>query len=265
MNSKKIEGTKSKEKRHRRREIILILVFFAFFALFFYFRTQIFSLGFRIPVTRNILVVSLILLIILFLYLVFRILRNIVKLILERRKKVLGSKLRTKLVLAFILFSFVPTLLLFSIATGVITKSIESWFSVQVEGSLQESLVVAQLYYENTSNNALYYARQISGHLIREKLLDKQKQTQLTDFLREKRVEYNLEVVEVISSQFPKPVQVHGPVLPPGAIPPMETKILDEALRGKEVWKNQSVGQGDLIRAVVPISSPQNPREVLGV
>jgi hypothetical protein len=82
--------------------------------------------------------------------------------VFEKKKKVLGSKLRTKLVLAFITLSLVPTILLFFIATRFITSSIERWFSIQVEGSLQESLVVAQIYYQNASNNALYYARQMS-------------------------------------------------------------------------------------------------------
>ncbi len=49
------------------------------------------------------------------------------------------------------------------------------------------------------------------------------------------------------------------------SFPPVESKVLQEALRGKEVTKIQSVGQGDLIRGLVPIFSPQNPREVIGI
>jgi two-component system nitrogen regulation sensor histidine kinase NtrY len=260
------EPGKNKDQKRRRREIIVIFFLLILIGLLFYFQTHVSRWGDQIPIANNILVISLIgLNIILLLLLVFLILRNVVKLIFERKKKVLGSKLRTKLVLAFIALSLVPTILLFFIATQFITSSIERWFSIQVEGSLQESLVVAQLYYQNTSNNALHYARQISQGLIRQGLMEKPNQVVLYDFLKSKRTEYNLAAVEIISHQLGKPILVSGPNLPTTSFPPLESKILQETFRGKEVTKIQSLGQGDLIRGLVPIFSPQNPREVSGV
>jgi two-component system nitrogen regulation sensor histidine kinase NtrY len=260
------EPGKNKDQKRRRREIIVIFFLLILIGLLFYFQTHVSRWGEQIPIANNILVISLIgLNIILLLLLVFLILRNVVKLIFERKKKVLGSKLRTKLVLAFIALSLVPTILLFFIATQFITSSIERWFSIQVEGSLQESLVVAQLYYQNTSNNALHYARQISQGLIQQGLMEKPNQVVLYDFLKSKRTEYNLAAVEIISHQLGKPILVSGPNLPTTSFPPLESKILQETFRGKEVTKIQSLGQGDLIRGLVPIFSPQNPREVSGV
>ncbi len=267
MNLKIVEEPgKNKDQKRRRREIIVIFFLLILIGLLFYFQTHVSRWGDQIPIANNILVISLIgLNIILLLLLVFLILRNVVKLIFERKKKVLGSKLRTKLVLAFIALSLVPTILLFFIATQFITSSIERWFSIQVEGSLQESLVVAQLYYQNTSNNALHYARQISQGLIQKGLMEKPNQVVLYDFLKSKRTEYNLAAVEIISHQLGKPILVSGPNLPTTSFPPLESKILQETFRGKEVTKIQSLGQGDLIRGLVPIFSPQNPREVSGV
>ena len=63
----------------------------------------------------------IILLIILLVYLVFR---NIAKLLMERRQNAIGAKLRTKLVLAFVGLSLVPTMLLFFVSAGFITNSI---------------------------------------------------------------------------------------------------------------------------------------------
>ncbi len=259
------EQGKSKEQTRRRREIILILFLLATVGLLFYFQKHLPELGIQIPITNNILIISLIgLNIILLLLLVFLILRNVVKLVFERKKKVLGSKLRTKLVLAFITLSLVPTILLFFIAIHFITSSIENWFSIQVEGSLQESLVVAQLYYQDSSNNALYYARQISQSLAQQRLMEKRSPVLLADFLKAKRTEYNLGGIEILTQQQGKPVAVYGPNMPVSHWPPLESKIIQEALRGKEVTKIQSVGQGDLIRGLVPIFSSQNPREVIG-
>ncbi len=246
----------------------MIIIFFllALIGLLFYLQTHVPFWGDQIPLANNILVVSLISLnIILLLLLVFLILRNVVKLIFERKKKVLGSKLRTKLVLAFICLSLVPTILLFFIATYFITSSIERWFSIQVESSLQESLVVAQLYYQNTSNNALYYARQISQGLIQQRLLEKANQVFLPNFLKTKRTEYNLGAVEIISDRIGKPLLISAPNLPAVSFPPLESKVLQETLGGKETTKIQSLRQGDLIRALVPIVSSQVPREVMGV
>jgi two-component system nitrogen regulation sensor histidine kinase NtrY len=269
VNPKRVENQeqgKSKGQRRRRRELITIFLLLALIGFLFYLQTHVPLWGDQIPVANNILVISLISLnIILLLLLVFLILRNVVKLIFERKRKVLGSKLRTKLVLAFISLSLVPTILLFFIATYFITSSIERWFSIQVESSLQESLVVAQLYYQNTSNNALYYARQISQGLIHQRLLEKANQVFLPDFLKEKRTEYNLGAVEIISDQLEKPLLISGPNLPTASFPPLEGKVLQETLRGKETTKIQSLRQGDLIRALVPLLSPQNPREVMGV
>jgi two-component system, NtrC family, nitrogen regulation sensor histidine kinase NtrY len=267
VNPKKIEEEgKSKEQRRRSREILIIFILLGLVALLFYFQTHASYWGTQIPIANNILVLSLIgLNIILLLLLVFLILRNIVKLIFERRKKVLGSKLRTKLVLAFIFLSLAPTILLFFISTHFITSSIESWFSVQVEGSLQESLVVAQLYYQNTSDNALYYARQISQGLAQQNLIEKQDRTLLSEFLKMKSLEYSLEAIEILLNQVDPPLTVFRIHPPPTNLPPLESKILQEVLKGKESTKIQSVGQGDLIRGLVPIFSAVDPNKVAGV
>jgi len=257
---------KDKAAKRRRREIILIFLLLGIVWLLFFFQTHVSQLTDQIPVASNILVISLIgFNIILLLLLVFLILRNVVKLVFERKKKVLGAKLKTKLVLAFITLTLVPTMVLFFIAIHFITSSIENWFSIQVEGSLQESLVVAQVYYQDQAGNALYHARHMSQAVTQQRMLDKGNQELLAGYLRAKQAEYNLGAVELSSPQFTSPLLIRSPNLASVTFPPLESKVLQEAIRGKEATKIQSVGQGDLIRGLVPIFSPQNPREVIGV
>ena len=256
----------SKKTRRWKRELLIILGLVPLIWAFFFLQTHISTWRVQAPFPNNLLVVSLIgLNILLLLLLVFLILRNVVKLIFERKRKVLGAKLRTKLVVAFITLSLVPTILLFFIATHFITSSIESWFSVQVESSLQESLVVAQVYYQEQAGNALAHARHISKAVTEQQLLEKGNQELLAELLKSKRVEYNLGAVELITSQRIPQLLFRGPALSSVALPALESKVLQEALRGKEVTKIQSIGQGDLVRALVPIFSPQNPREVAAV
>ncbi len=255
-----------RNKRPKRREIIIILILLALVGLLFLFQSHVSTWKVEAPFPNNLLIISLIgLNIILSLLLVFLILRNVVKLIFERKKKVLGAKLKNKLVVAFIGLALVPTILLFFIATQFITSSIESWFSVQVEGSLQESLVVAQVYYQDQASNALHYARQISEMVTQQRLLDKGNQGPLAGLLKTKREEYNLGAVEIISPQLAVQLLFRGPALSSVSFPALESKVTQEPLRGKEVTKIQSVGQGDLVRGLVPIFSPQNPREVIGI
>lgn len=260
------EQGRSKGANRRRREIIIIFLLLGVVGILFFFQTHISTWRVQAPFPSNLLVISLIgLNILLLLLLVYLILRNVVKLIFEKKKKVLGGKLKTKLVVAFIALSLVPTILLFFIATQFITSSIESWFSVQVEASLQESLVVAQVYYQDQASSALHYARNISQMVTQQRLLEKGNQDLLGVLLKTKREEYNLGAVEIISPQLASQFLFPGPTISAVNFPPLESKVIQEALRGKEVTKIQSVGQGDLIRGLVPIFSPQNPREVIGI
>ena len=260
------EKKKNKATQRKRRELILILVLLFWIGLLFFFQTHISTWRVQAPFPSNLLVISLISLnILLLLFLVFLILRNIVKLVFERKKKVLGAKLKTKLVVAFITLSLVPTILLFLIATQFITSSIESWFSVQVEGSLEQSLMVAQVYYQDQAGKALHYARNISQVVTQQHLLEKGNQGLLGSLLKTKRAEYNLGAVEIISPQLPNQLLFLAPTLSSVSLPSLESKIIQEALRGKEVTKIHSLGQGDLIRGLVPIFSHQNPREVTGI
>jgi len=249
-----------------RREILIILGLLVVIGLLFFFQTHISTWKVEIPFPNNVLIISLIgLNILLVLLVVFLILRNVVKLLFERKKKVLGSRLRTKLVFSFIALALVPTILLFFIATVFITSSIENLFSGQVEKSLQESLIVAQIYYQNTSRNTLYFGRQIRQGLVQQQLLEKRNPALIQEFLKAKRTEYNLEAVEVISDYLGKPLRISGSNIPSAGFPSLESKILREAQLGEETTKIQSIGQGDLIRGLMPIVSGQNPREVMGI
>jgi two-component system nitrogen regulation sensor histidine kinase NtrY len=158
----KLSTTKT-EARKRRREWLIVLVIVGLVALSLRYQGQLFNLTKEIPLSGNILVLALINLnILLIIFCLFLVFRNIFKLVLERRRGIPGAKLRSKLVVAFIALSLIPTMLLFFVSAGFITNSIENWFNSEVEESLEESLEVAQTYYKNSASNALYYAEQIS-------------------------------------------------------------------------------------------------------
>jgi len=88
---------------------------------------------------------------ILMLVVLFLVARNVVKLLLERRRKIFGSRLRTRLVLAFFSISFVPILIMFLSANKILTTSVNYWFTEQVENSMQAALDVGQSFYNAAS------------------------------------------------------------------------------------------------------------------
>ncbi len=74
----------------------------------------------------------------------FVVIRNMVKLALDRKRRVLGSRLRTRLVLSFMVLSLVPTMLMFFIALQFVRTGIDYWFQSQIEGSMEQSLGLGQ-------------------------------------------------------------------------------------------------------------------------
>jgi two-component system nitrogen regulation sensor histidine kinase NtrY len=59
----------------------------------------------------------------------------------------MGARLRTRLVMAFVALSLLPTIILFFFSINFITNSIEFWFTVPVEQALEKSLLVGQQFY----------------------------------------------------------------------------------------------------------------------
>jgi two-component system nitrogen regulation sensor histidine kinase NtrY len=253
------------EIRKRRREWIMIGSIIILVLLLSRFEPQLFELTSRIPVSNSILILALINLNILFIILcLFLVFRNIFKLILERRRGIPGARLRTKLVVAFVALSLVPTMLLFFVSAGFITNSIENWFNAQIESSLQESLEVAQTYYKNSATNALYYADQLSRIIKEQKLLNEENLPKLKDLIKQKQTEYNLGVVEVFSSTNEELVRASNPQVPAAEFTDPGSNNIREALKGNRFSAITPIGKADLIRGIVPVYSNWNPSDVVG-
>ncbi len=253
------------EKTRRKRELLIIIAVVLSIIVLTLVQASITASERQLPTTKNILIYGLINInITLLLLLIFLVVRNVVKLVFERRRGILGARLRTRLIAAFVGLSIVPSVLLFWVAAEFITATIESWFSSQVEYSLSQSLEVAQVYYQNSSDNALYYARQISRVITRDRLLSEANLEELQDFINQKQEEYNLGVVEVFSSTREALVKSMNPNVPVKEFIGSESELVQKGIEGQEITKIQPAGSGDLIRGVVPIYSTWRKDEVVG-
>src|ERR1700751_331688 len=99
----------------------------------------------------------------LFVTLTFVLARNLIKLFAERRLGVLGSKFRTRLVVGSLLLSFLPVIVMFWFAYGLMNRSIERWFSTPVEEVRQDTALMATLLSRYVAENARAEALAISA------------------------------------------------------------------------------------------------------
>lgn len=254
------------EQRKRKREAIIVGSLLLLISFLIATQIHLTRISSEVPMGGNIVIFALInvitLLIILFGYLLAR---NIFKIFKERQLDRLGTRLRTKLVMAFVSLSLVPTLLLFLISAGYISNSIQNWFNRQIETALDESMEVAQTYYKNSAANALYYGQQISQFIKDRKLLNDENLPQLKKLIREKQKEYNLGLVEVFSAQREELVRAANPGLPISEYTNPTSTDLNAVLKGKELSRVNSIGKADLIRGIVPVYSTWNEKDVVGV
>ena len=189
------------DSKRRRREGILIIVILFVVALLTFIETRSIRFGADIPVSNTILMFILIninlLLLILLIFLVFR---NLVKLFYDRRRKVMGAKLRTRLVVAFIVLTLVPTVVLFFFSINFITTSIEFWFNVPVEQALENSLRVGSRLYDRVEQNNQFFLKRISYQINTKNLLKPAKKKGLTQYIQVVQREFNLDGVEVYAA-----------------------------------------------------------------
>ncbi|HEX7193021.1 MAG TPA: ATP-binding protein [Thermoanaerobaculia bacterium] len=93
----------------------------------------------------------------------FVLLRGIVKLVLDQRRGLIGSRFRTKLVVTYIATSLLPIIILFVVATDLLNISIDRWFNTPVRKILQNGDAIAQMAQDQSGGIAAGAAREIAS------------------------------------------------------------------------------------------------------
>ena len=240
--------------------ICLVLVVFLGFL-----ESKVFQLGaVPFPVSGNVLVFVLINFnILLLLLIVFLVLRNLVQLVFERKRKILGTKLRTKLVISFVSLSLIPTTLLFFISLQFVSTSMDYWFNINVEQSLVESLDIAREVYQN-ERNEVQRLGSTTANQLESKRYKKLTDNYLDLFLADILNSHGLSRLEIITPQRVSKVQVLGEDIEDAAdlliVPADQLRL---ALEGKDNQGFiQSVPGGELVQALTPVvigTGKENP------
>jgi two-component system nitrogen regulation sensor histidine kinase NtrY len=158
-------SSRNKETPSRKKVIVLLAI--GIFVLFGILLSQSsFDLPFLNPDTNQQLLFFAALsavIFLLFVALTFVLARNLLKLFAERRLGVLGSKFRTRLVVGGLLLSFLPVIMMFFFAYGLMNRSIDKWFSRPVEEVREDTAAMASLLSRYLAQNARAEAESIAA------------------------------------------------------------------------------------------------------
>lgn len=239
------------ETKKRKREFVLVLVLLLLFLLLTWTEFKLFGVSQELPFVHSIFFFGLVNFnIVVLLLLLFLIFRNVVKVFVERRGRVIGSSLKGKLIAAFVAFSFVPTVLMFLISVFYINSSFDKWFSVKMAGVLKSSLEVTNAYYFNAKKRNYHFA-----HEIAESVRDMQSEARIKREMTRARTLFSLDAVEYYPSLFAERTLVISDDETLPIIPAATLEFLEKGIKSQvEASTIHQFGAGNLVRVIVPVS-----------
>lgn len=232
-------------KVKRKREIAALYIILGVIVLVTVIEVLFSRYGRLLPVPNNIIIFGLLNLnAILLLLLAFFLVRSLVKLFAEKKKGIFGTKIRIKLVTAFIVTSIVPTVLLFVVSIAFITVNIENWLNVQFENSLKNALEISQEYYSDIKNKVLQSTEKMVPDMS-----EITSQKDLERYFSENKNRLNFSIIHVYSAKGKLLYHVSGNDIP-GA-----KKINLYKNKEKSFTDILSLKDGEIIFSQVPVKN----------
>ena len=192
--------------------------------------------------------------------LVFVLLRNLVKLLVERRRDVLGSRFRTKLVVSFLVLCLIPSLALFYTATTIIVRTVEGFFTPTVEDLAALSQQVVNAYNDTRMHDAQQFSRRIAQEVTGRRLLDAEQREALSAFCHTWLAQYHLDYVAIFEGPGGPPILLvqkglgkDSPGLTKDALARMLAPAVATAFEGRESDHLDRLKAGHLASGIVPI------------
>ena len=182
--------------------------------------------------------------------------RNLVKLYLERRRKVPGAHFKTKLVIFFTALSFIPALLLFFFASDLINRNIAQWFQLDLAKLVEDTRSVAEDFYTSTSDQTLHFAQQLSREIRRQNLALPENRSRLEAFVRTKLEEYRLDEIGLYVDE-DLLFSFINPNLPFQDYQDLQTEAVRRAHLGETVTDIRPMGTGHFVRRGVSFAVPK--------
>ena len=238
------------EIKKRRREVGVTIFVGLLFLVLTYFTFKIFSITDGLPLEHSIFFFGLVNFnIIVLLLLAFLIFRNVAKVFSERKKGVLGSTLKGKLIAAFVGFSVIPTTIIFSVSLLYIKTSVEKWSNPQLRQVLKDAMDISTSYINSIKEKNYKFAYKIT-----EELEDFDDPTFFSILLDEARERYNLDAIEYYTDRAtPNNLSVSLDI---SVLPEVDSKhrerVIEERVEISDV--HDFDGKQSLVRAMIPVN-----------
>jgi two-component system nitrogen regulation sensor histidine kinase NtrY len=181
--------------------------------------------------------------------------RNLVKLYIERKKNIVGSHFKTKLVLFFIALAFIPTLLLFFFASDLVTRNIELWFKTPFDKVMEDTKSIADGLYAEAEDVTQHYAAELGRDIQRQQLVQVQNRLLLRDYIRRKLTEYDLDEIGIYL-EGEELFTYLNPNLPLPPYKPLQRNLVLEAQPGKSFRSLEPMGNGEMVRRGSAVQVP---------
>jgi two-component system nitrogen regulation sensor histidine kinase NtrY len=192
----------------------------------------------------------------LLLILVFVLGRNLVRVVLERRRGVLGARFRMRLVLVFLLMAVAPAFLLLVVGSDLIQQTVDRWFNVDVERILSSSQALGTALRQAVAERSLVNAQVLAREIGSRGLLEPRGQVRLRRFVERRTRDLRIDMINVFSRDG-EVLAVVSPRAPssPGVVA-AEEALAAGALEGRESEASLPFAGGEWMQAAVPIRGP---------
>ncbi len=198
--------------------------------------------------------------------LVFVLARNVVKLIVERRRGLPFSRFRAKLVLALLGLTIVPSVLVLIVGGELIRSSTQKWVAQPVDDVLSSANRIAVDYYREREAVVARHAQALAGSLSPAALQSGDAEALRAAIEREVK-QGRVGLVEVYALERggqPTPlVAAQSPVLPRGHLRASADLLAARVAAGTESTAHESLDTGgELVRAGAVVMDPATRRAV---
>jgi two-component system, NtrC family, nitrogen regulation sensor histidine kinase NtrY len=191
--------------------------------------------------------------------------RNVVKLVIDRRRGIVGSKLNSKFVSLFVLTSALSTSGLFILCGFLVAHTVDTWFEIELSDGLRQALEIADRYYTGEERSLSGQARALAREIGEYGLLDPARRDALEPWMRNRRTAYRLRSIEVFDAQLaPLAKSAHVKDLTPD-VDPAERALLAAGRSGQARTARLAIAEGDLLRGAAAVRADGTNGATLGV
>jgi hypothetical protein len=214
------------ESKHRRATVVALAAATLLLVLLLS-SLNAFKLSFLHPVSTGeifLFTALSVIVFLLFVMLLVLLLRNILRLLADQRSRVLGSRLRSRMLIGALLLSFAPALFMFLFSFGLMNRSIDRWFTQPVAELRDNSTRIAVELAHYVSLNARAEAESLARSPSFTEHYESADRTRLLDEIRTHRITLQGGFAVVYRDGFP----VAQYQLPQSSDPPVVHAWLDE-------------------------------------